>query len=227
MGERLIEIVAVLLLGITTIGTAWCGYQSSQWNGQQSDLARTASDQRVEASRLFGLASQRIAYDAGTVAQYAQAIQSNNAKLAQFYRTNLIRPAFLPLLDNWQSDIAAGRTPQNLFENPAYLQAQFSDYQKAVEGAERSTAASQQASATADQYVITTILLAVALFFAGIRDRFGTCPRVFCWSFSPWAPWPWPPPDSPTSPSSEGHRSYVGQSVAWPGLDRLIDSPLS
>ena len=82
LGERLIEMIAVLLLGIATVGTAWCGYQSSQWNGAQSDLARTASDQRVEASRLFGLATQQVSYDASSVAQYAQAVQTDSATLS-------------------------------------------------------------------------------------------------------------------------------------------------
>jgi hypothetical protein len=172
LAERLIEVVAVLLLGIATVGTAWCGYQSSQWNGEQSDLARQSSDQRVEASRLFGLATQRIAYDASTIAQYAQAVVSGDDRLAQFYRKNLVRPAFVPLLDQWQAEIAAGQTPNNLFEDPDYLQSQFADYQKAVAESEASTQASQQASATADSYVITTILLAVALFFAGVTSSF-------------------------------------------------------
>jgi hypothetical protein len=172
VGERLIEIVAVLLLGIATVGTAWCGYQSSQWNGAQSDLARAASDERVEASRLFGLATQRIAYDASIVAQYAAAVQTGNDNLAQFYKRNLVRPAFAPLLDQWQAQVAAGSTPTSLFEDPTYLNAQFADYQAAVERAEASTAASQEASENADQYVITTILLAVALFFAGVTSSF-------------------------------------------------------
>ena len=172
IGERLIEIVAVLLLGIATVGTAWCGYQSSQWNGAQSDLARAASDERVEASRLFGLATQRIAYDAGTVAQYAEAVQSGNTVLADFYRRTLVRPDFLPMLDEWQAVVTAGGTPTSLFEDPEYRDAQFADYQQAVNRAEASTTASQQASATADQYVVTTILLAIALFFAGVTSSF-------------------------------------------------------
>jgi len=172
VGERLIEIVAVLLLGIATVGTAWCGYQSSQWNGEQTDLARAASDERVEASRLFGLATQRIAYDAGIVAQYAEAVQTGNDNLAQFYRQTLVRPAFLPMLDQWQAQVTAGNTPTSLFEDPGYLETQFSDYQKAVDQAEALTTASQQANATAETYVITTILLAVALFFAGVTSSF-------------------------------------------------------
>jgi hypothetical protein len=179
-GSRFLEIIAVLLLGITTVGTAWCGYQSSQWNGEQGDLARQGSDERVEASRLFGLATQRIAYDAGLIGQYAQAVQSGNTALAQFYRTNLVRPDFLPVLDQWETQLRAGQTPTNLFEDPAYRDAQFGDYQKAVDQAEVLSQASQQAGANANAYVITTILLAVALFFAGVTSSFQYTPaRAF------------------------------------------------
>ena len=39
---------------------------------------------------------------------------------------------------------------------------------------------SQEASATSDEYVITTILLAIALFFAGVTSSFRYQPaRVF------------------------------------------------
>ena len=197
--ERLIEIVAVLLLGIATVGTAWCGYQSSQWNGAQSDLARASSDERVEASRLFGLATQRISYDASVVAQYAQAVQTGNDNLAQFYKRTLVRPAFVPLLDQWQAQVSAGSTPTSLFEDPAYLDAQFADYQAAVQRAEAATAASQQASETADQYVITTILLAVALFFAGVTSSFRYKPARVCWCCWRSARSRSPRPASPTS----------------------------
>jgi hypothetical protein len=172
LGERLIEIIAVLLLGIATVGTAWCGYQSSQWNGAQTDYARESSDERVEAGRLFGLATQKIAYDANIVAQYAQAVVQGDDNLAQFYRKNLVRPQFLPLLDEWQAEIAAGGTPTSLFQDQDYLNTQFADYQKAVDQAEALNQLSQQASATSDEYVITTILLAIALFFAGVTSSF-------------------------------------------------------
>jgi len=179
-GSRLLEIIAVLLLGITTVGTAWCGYQSSQWNGAQTDLAREASDQRVEASRLFGVATQRISYDANIIGRYAEAEQSGNTALGQFYRTNLVRPPFLPMLDQWESQLRAGQTPTNLFEDPTYLNAQFGDYQKTTAQAEVLTQTSEEAGETANAYVITTILLAVALFFAGITSSFRYTPaRAF------------------------------------------------
>jgi hypothetical protein len=170
--DRLIEIVAVLMLGITTVGTAWCGYEASQWNGQQSDLARQSSDERVEAGRLFGLATQKVAYDSSIIAQYAVAAQAGNTALTDFYRKTLVRTDFLPVLDKWIAEVKAGGTPTNLTEDQDYLNAQFKDYKAATASAEALSAESQAAGNTGDQYVVTTILLAVALFFAGVTSSF-------------------------------------------------------
>ncbi len=171
LGDRLLEIIAVLLLAIATLGTAWCGYQSSQWNGVQTDLARQSSDERVESNRQFGLATQRVAYDSTLVADYAQAIQSGNTKLADFYRNTLARPEFLAQLDVWQKQILAGQKV-NIFTDPAYLKVQFQQYNDAAAKSENLSVASQAAGNTADDYVLTTILLAVALFFAGVTSSF-------------------------------------------------------
>ena len=170
--DRILEVVAVLLLGITTVGTAWCGYEASQWNGQQSDLARQSSDERVEAGRLFGLATQKVAYDSSIIAQYAIAAQAGNTALTDFYRKTLVRSDFLPVLDKWIAEVKAGGTPTNLTEDQDYLNAQFADYKAATAKAEALSAESQQAGNTGDQYVVTTILLAVALFFAGVTSSF-------------------------------------------------------
>jgi hypothetical protein len=169
--DRLLEIVAVLLLAVATLGTAWCGYQSSQWNGVQTDLARQSSDQRVEANRQFGLATQKVAYDSTLIADYAQAVQAGNSTLAKFYRDSLIRPEFLPQLDALEQQFRAGQKV-NIFTDPAYLKVQFQQYNDAAAKSEDLSVASQEAGNTADEYVLTTILLAVALFFAGVTSSF-------------------------------------------------------
>jgi hypothetical protein len=139
----------MLLLGIATVGSAWCGYQASKWNGDQGDLARSASDARVEANRLFTLATQAVSYDAGFVATYAQAYAENNTGLMTFYRTSLMRPAFLPVLDEWEADIKAGRYPENLLANQEYINAQLAPYQAAQANSERLSLESQKAGSNA------------------------------------------------------------------------------
>jgi hypothetical protein len=175
-GARILEILAVLLLGVATVGTAWCAYQSSQWTGTQTELARAASDERVEASRLFILASQRIGYDSMLVTDYAQARVEARDTLAQFYRQSLVRPGFLPVLDRWEATLQAGGQPTNLLEDTAYLDAQLTDYRAAENRAEELATQSTQAGEHAEDYVITTILLAVALFFAGVFSSFRFLP---------------------------------------------------
>ena len=170
--NRLSEMVAVLLLGIATIGTAWCGYEASRWNQDQGDLARRASDLRVEANRQFGLATQSIAYDANLVAQYARAVVDGDTTLQEFYRSALFRPAFLPVLERWQATLSEGQAPQNLLEDRDYLDEQLAPYQETQSRAEAIDNEAKTAGENGDEYVLTTLLLAAALFFAGVTTSF-------------------------------------------------------
>jgi hypothetical protein len=172
LADRFLELIAVLLLGITTIGTAWCGFQAARWNGQSGDLSGVASTQRIEGSRLFGLATQKITYDSMMVAKYAEASQQHNAQLLQFYRKSVVRPEFLPFLDRWPAAVKAGKPTVGVFEDKDYLAEQFADYNKTVAAAEQAARESQKADEVAEAYVGTTILLAVALFFAGVTSSF-------------------------------------------------------
>ena len=170
--DRLLELIVVLLLGMTTVGTAWCGFQAARWSGQSTDLTRVASEEHVEGARLFGLATQRITYDSIVVAKYAEAKQEGNTALLTFYRKSVVRPDFLPVLNRWEAGVKAGRTSVGVFEDKEYLADEFADYNKTVAAAEQASRDSQRAGEVADAYVGTTILLASALFFAGVTSSF-------------------------------------------------------
>jgi hypothetical protein len=170
--DRLLELIIVLILGIATIGTAWCGFQAARWNGHSGDLNGVASTQRIEGSRLFGLATQRVTYDSMVMAKYAEAAQERNVQLQQFYRRSVVRPPFLPFLDRWEAAAKAGKTTVGVFEDKDYLAEQFADYNKTVAAAEQAARDSQRADEVAEAYVGTTILLAIALFFAGVTSSF-------------------------------------------------------
>jgi hypothetical protein len=167
------EILAVVLLGVATIGSAWCGYQASRWNSDESERAREASDLQLEAARQFGLATQTISYDSNMAAQYARAVVEDDERLQQFYRETLIRPDFLPILDQWQASAEEGNgPPSNLFEDEDYIDAELSDYRETQARAQAKSTEGEEASTNADDYVLTTLLLASALFFAGLTTSF-------------------------------------------------------
>jgi hypothetical protein len=171
-GSRLIEVLAVVLLGVATIGSAWCGYQATRWNGEEGDLARQSAVLQIEAARQFGLATQIVSYDSNMIGQYANAAASDNEALMRFYRETLIRPDFLPILDRWQQQVDEGTTPENLLEDQEYVDAQLESYRSTIAEAEALSVEAQRAGNEADNYVLTTLILASALFFAGLTTSF-------------------------------------------------------
>ena len=172
-GERAVEMLAVLLLGMATVATAWCAYQASRWNDEETDQSRLAGQARLEASRLFGLGTQKISYDATSAALYAQAIADGNEDLQQFLLDNLVREDFLPVIEQWRENAASDNPePLNLFENEEYINEQTAPSRAADAEAEGAFALAQEASDNADGFVQTTIFLASALFFAGVTSNF-------------------------------------------------------
>jgi hypothetical protein len=168
-----LELVAVVLLGIATVATAWCGYQSTQWNGRESDEARAAGFARLESSRLYGLATQKVSYDANVTTEYAAAVSEGNDKLAAFIRANLMRPDYIPYLDEWEAQVKAGSAEgTNLFTNKKYLEAQFADSEKKTAESDAALARSDEASKNGQDYVVMTLMTATALFFAGVTSSF-------------------------------------------------------
>lgn len=169
---RMLEVIAVVLLAVATVGSAWCAYQSSQWSGEEGRLARVSSDEQVEGARLFGLATQTIAYDTNVAALLAQAIVDEDEELADFYRDTLARNDFLPVLQRWRSDTEAGRPLTPLLEDEEYLEDQLQPYNDALQRAEAAAVESREAAQYADEFVLGTLLLAISLFFAGVTTTF-------------------------------------------------------
>jgi hypothetical protein len=169
---RGIEIMAVVLLAVATMGSAWCAYQASAWNGEEARLGREASEARLEASRVFALATQKITFDTNFIAQYAAAIADDKPELAAFYLDTLARPELRPLLEEWKAEVDAGNSPTPLFENEEYLAEQLAPYQEASALGESLSNESLLAGDTGDQYVLATVVLAIALFFAGMTTSF-------------------------------------------------------
>jgi hypothetical protein len=169
---RLIEIITVLVLGITTLGTAWCSYEAYQWNRVEADLSQSATTEQLEASRLFGLATQKVSYDSTALGQYAVAYRSGDERLMQFYRTSLMRPGLLPFLDEWIAEVKAGHIPENLLSNATYMDEVLADYNAASARSADLDRQSNEAGTVAQRYLVTTILLAIGLFFGGVTASF-------------------------------------------------------
>jgi hypothetical protein len=169
-----LEMLAVLMLGIGSIATAWCGIQTSRWNGEEARESRDGAIIRIDSSESFALATQLFEYDSNMVSQYARAYADGDDELRAFLRQNLVRPEFLPVLDRWEAAIKAGDAPANLFADEEYIDSLFAESTATAAESTAALARSDEASDNGDDYLLLTLLTATALFFAGLTTSFAS-----------------------------------------------------
>jgi hypothetical protein len=175
--RTVLEILAVLMLGIGSVATAWCGIQTSQWNGEEARESRDAGLLRTDSSELFSFGTQKFSYDANMSAEYAKAVQSGDEQAQEFIRESLMRPEFIPVLDRWEAALLSGAsTGTSLFEDQEYLDSLFAESTALSAESDAALDRSDVANKNADDYLLMTLLTATALFFAGVTTSFRSRP---------------------------------------------------
>ena len=99
-GRSRVELVATVLLAVATVATAWSGYQSTRWNGEQAKAGGRANALRIESAKAAGLANTQSGVDVATFTQWANAYSLRQTELADFYFKRF-RPEFKPAVDAW------------------------------------------------------------------------------------------------------------------------------
>src|SRR3974377_1851734 len=79
------EPLALLLLSLATVGTAWCSFQAAVWGGRAQGLTNlsAASSRRGAADELQSYQFELV--DVLLFSQYINARESSNVTLARFY----------------------------------------------------------------------------------------------------------------------------------------------
>jgi hypothetical protein len=171
---RYVDIVAAVMLAIATVSTAWCAYQATRWGGVQATSFAEASTARVESTRQFNLAIQTLGLDADLFTDWVDAYANGNTELQQFYETNLMRPEFMPYLEEWVAsnplqNVSALRNP---LVNQTYQQGLLAESERLRAEAEANFEKATDANQTGDDYILATVMFASVLFFAGISNKF-------------------------------------------------------
>lgn len=161
------EIIAVVLLSVTAILTAWCGFESSKWSGMMSIEFSQASSARIRSIDLASEARDAQAVDLAIYTQWIQARAAGNAELADYIEARFT-PEFTVAFEEWQ---AGGEAEPSPFAVESYV----------AEGSEESDAAAAEADAKfesalesnqrGDNYALLTVLFALVLFFAAVSER--------------------------------------------------------
>jgi hypothetical protein len=171
--EKRFEVVATLILAVTALATAWSGYQASLWDGIQSSNYTQASAARTEAAQLRTEANQYRLADLTLFENFVDATIDEDERLAAFYRERF-RPEFEVAFDAWLEldpfvDAAAPASPLAM---PEYQLADDADADALDARADTLFREGEDANTFSDVYTMSTLLLAITLFFAAISERF-------------------------------------------------------
>jgi hypothetical protein len=174
-GRNWREVLVTVLLVAAALATSWSSYQATRWNGEQAKAASRTSAIRIDAARAQGLAEAQTQVDVATFIAWADADRRGERELAAFY-VDRFRAEFRPAFEAWMAT--------RPFENPAAPPTPFAmdEYQVASrnEAAQLDTAAELSAAGVrrdiqrASNYVLTVVLYAMVLFFAGMSTRIGS-----------------------------------------------------
>src|SRR5215204_646537 len=170
--ERLLELGAVVLLALTTLATAWSGYQAARWSGEQSQSYARASTARIESQKQSTAAGQLRIDDLLVFDGWLEARVAGNRKLAAIYERRF-RPALMPAFRAWLAQrpfVQPPAIPGPLYM-PQYKQAQVAHAAALDAEADAHFKEGTDAKTNGDRYILSTVFFAAVLFFAGISLR--------------------------------------------------------
>jgi hypothetical protein len=171
----LFDAIAVVLLSLATVGTAWCSYQATAWGSRSSKLssrsvlrAHDATTSRLKANQLFLL-------DAFLLSQYVNAHNASNESLARIYEGQF-RPELKEAFHAWLQTRPFENTnaPPNPFVTNLYRPLQVLEADRIDAESDRLWSQAEQADEVSRRYILTTVLLAAALFFGGTAPQMKT-----------------------------------------------------
>jgi hypothetical protein len=171
--ERLVEIAEAAVLSLVAVATAWSGYQASKWNGRQSFNYGTSARLRVEASVAATEGGQQRLLDVVTFNTWIEATQAKDDKLAALY-VRRFSPEYRAAFDAWlkTEPFTHGDGPAGPVTMPEYHNALLERSEQLNWEATAAFTEGTKARDTADQYVQSTVLLAVVLFLIPVAQRF-------------------------------------------------------
>ena len=172
--ERMLELYAVLLLSLTTLATAWSGYQASRWSGEQSQSYARASTMRIHSQAQSTAAGQLRIDDLLLFNGWLDAREAGQRRARRG-----LPPALPAGFDprSWHGRPLGGPAGKAPAPSPLYMpQYRLAEAAQAAEldrGADELYREGTEAKTNDDHYILSTLFFAAVLFFAGISLRLG------------------------------------------------------
>lgn len=183
-----LELLSALILALGGTLTAWAAFQAAKWSGLQSIAFSRAAAARVQATEASTKAGQQYLLDALLFSDWVQAVSheselealpaehirfvSDPTKLSGFIYERF-RPEFKPAVDAWLATrpLRNPDAPATPFEMAEYRRETRIKADRLNALADREATIALEDNGHSDRYVFTTVILASALFFAGVSMK--------------------------------------------------------
>lgn len=171
--DQMIEIASAAVLSVAGLTTTWSGYQSALWDGNQASLYAEAGSLRTIAAREAMDASTREAVSVQMFSSWLNATAANDDHLAGLYRSRF-PVEFRPVFEKWLAlkPLTNPQAPPGPFAMPEYEPLGRAEQLRLEKAADAALANGQIANDISDSYLRATVMLATAMFFAGMSQVF-------------------------------------------------------
>lgn len=184
------ELFEALLLAVAALLTAWCAFQATKWGGVQANSFSQAGAQRTESVRASNLANRQTVIDVTSFTSWVDAIAAEQrddvdnglgddgsyepvtgTESAFFYAR--LRPEFRTAVDAWLTTQPFGDQPASAtpFDLPEYRNAAQDEADALEVVAEELAATARQANQRGDNYVMMTIVFAMAIVLLNVAGK--------------------------------------------------------
>ena len=167
--------MALVLLSLATVGTAWCSFQAAAWGGtsQRTTNLSQACSRRASANELRSY--QVALLDVLLFSQFVNARASSNALLSQFY-ADRFRDEAKVAFNAWMATrpFENSNAPAHPFLTNFYQPRLLVEARLAESESQRLWQQAGEAGRISRAYVLITVLLASALFCGGTAAKFET-----------------------------------------------------
>jgi len=168
------ETLAAIVLSLAAVATAWSAYQSTRWSGEMAEDYNQAAAYRTESVRASNEADERTGVAVTLEADWLSAQLSGDQVFADALRTRMPQ-ALDEAMRRWLGDWQPGQPipPGDPFTNGDYNPPEAEKALALEQQAEAAFAEGRDANQYSDNYVLTGVVFALALFFAGVASKFG------------------------------------------------------
>jgi hypothetical protein len=175
-----IELAAAVILALATIIAAWSAYQATRWGGVQASSSRSAIEAKTDAAQQTSIYTAGVQIDVLVWTTWLQQAAAGNAT-GQAFLEERFRDQFKPAFEAWMAQVPEGEVPPGTpFDMDEYQPVSATEAARLNAEAQAFAETSAEANQTGDNFVLTAVVMASVLFFAGVGTKLkGRAVRLF------------------------------------------------